>query len=114
VGLVLSSAVGPFHWQAMDLRASLLMATLMVTMCLSHGLMMKALSMAPASLLQPFSYLALPWSIVLGFVVFGNLIDPISLLGAAIIAGAGLVVMARERRKSKTPTATAEVLGPRD
>ncbi len=114
VGLVLSSVLGPFYWKPMDLRASLLMATLMVTMCLSHGLMMKALSMAPASLLQPFSYLALPWSIVLGFVVFGNLIDPISLLGAAIIAGAGLVVMARERRKSKTPAATAEVLGPRD
>jgi drug/metabolite transporter (DMT)-like permease len=114
VGLVMSSAVGPFHWQAMDLRASLLMGSLMVTMCVSHGLMMKALSMAPASLLQPFSYLALPWGIVLGFFVFGYLIDPISLVGAAIIAGAGLVVMARERHKAKVKPGSAEALGPRD
>jgi drug/metabolite transporter (DMT)-like permease len=114
VGLVMSSAVGPFFWKSMDLHASLLMATLMVTMCLSHGLMMKALSMAPATILQPFSYLALPWGITLGFLVFGYLIDPISLVGAAIIAGAGLVVLARERRKAKTPAVTAEALGPRD
>jgi drug/metabolite transporter (DMT)-like permease len=114
VGLVMSSAVGPFHWQSMDLRASLLMGTLMVTMCVSHGLMMKALSMAPASLLQPFSYLALPWGITLGFFVFGYLIDPVSLVGAAIIAGAGLVVMARERHKAVLKAGSAEALGPRD
>ena len=114
VGLVMSSAVGIFHWQAMDLRGSLLMGTLMVTMCTSHGLMMKALSMAPASLLQPFSYLALPWGIVLGFFIFGYLIDPISLVGAAIIAGAGLVVVVRERHKATVPAGSAEALGPRD
>jgi len=46
--------------------------------------------------------------------VFGHLIDPVSLLGAAVIAGAGLVVMARERRKGAAPPAAAEALGPRD
>jgi drug/metabolite transporter (DMT)-like permease len=114
VGLVLSTATGIFDWQPMDLKGSLLVGTLMVTMCASHGLMMKALSMAPASLLQPFSYLALPWGIVLGFFVFGYLIDPISLLGAAIIAGAGLVVMARERHKAIVKPGTAEALGHRE
>jgi drug/metabolite transporter (DMT)-like permease len=114
VGLVLSTGVGIFHWQPMDLRASLMVGVLMVTMCTGHGLMMKALSMAPASALQPFSYLALPWGITLSFVVFGHLIDPISLVGAAVIAGAGLVVMARERRKAAIPAVAAEALGPRD
>jgi drug/metabolite transporter (DMT)-like permease len=32
-------------------------------------------------------------------VVFGHLIDPISLIGAAVIVAAGLVVIARERVK---------------
>jgi drug/metabolite transporter (DMT)-like permease len=114
VGLVLTTAVGVFYWKPMDPFALGLMLTLMVTMCVSHGLMMKALSLAPASLLQPFNYLALPWGITLSFVVFGHLIDPISLAGAAVIAGAGLVVMARERRKAATPVGTAEALGPRE
>ena len=114
VGLVLTTAVGVFYWKPMDPFALGLMVTLMVTMCVSHGLMMKALSLAPASLLQPFNYLALPWGITLSFVVFGHLIDPISLAGAAVIAGAGLVVMARERRKAATPAGSAEVLGPRE
>jgi drug/metabolite transporter (DMT)-like permease len=57
--------------------------------------------------LQPFNYTSLPWSILLGLVVFHEALDPISLLGAAIIAGAGLVVMARERIR-KVPQASAE------
>ncbi|MDR3473791.1 MAG: DMT family transporter [Devosia sp.] len=114
VGVVLSSAVGVFYWHPMDGRGMLLVSVVMVTMGVAHGLMMKAISLAPASVLQPFSYFALPWGITLSFVVFGHLIDPISLVGAAIIAGAGLVVMARERRRLAVPASSAEALGPRD
>ena len=35
---------------------------------------------------------------MLSYLVFGHLIDPIALIGGGVIAGAGLVVMARERR----------------
>lgn len=114
IGLVLSTTVGVFHWAPLDLRAVGMIAVLMVTMCLSHWLMMRALSLAPASVLQPFNYLALPWGIILSVVVFGHLIDAVSLAGAAVIVGAGLVVMARERHRSATPAASAEALGPRD
>jgi drug/metabolite transporter (DMT)-like permease len=114
VGLVLSTGFGVASWKPMDLTATLLMGSLMVTMCLSHGVMMKALSLAPASVLQPFNYLTLPWGITLSATVFGHLIDPISLAGAGVIVGAGLVVMARERHKAATPPTSAEVLPPRD
>lgn len=99
VGLVVASAAGVWFFEPMTPAAMGLMAVLMVMTCASHGLMMAALRRAPASLLQPFSYLALPWAITLSFVVFGHLIDPLALLGALIIVGAGLVVMARERRQ---------------
>jgi drug/metabolite transporter (DMT)-like permease len=88
-----------FFWQPMDARALMMVVVVMATTCTGHGLMMKALSMAPASAIQPFSYFSLPWAIVLSFTVFGHLIDPLSLVGAAIVCGAGLVVMARERHK---------------
>ncbi len=97
IGLVMTSAVGVFFWQPMDLASLGLMAYVMLTSTVAHILIMIALSNAPASVLQPFNYTALPWSILLSTVVFQHLIDPISLLGAAIIVGAGLVVMARER-----------------
>ncbi|WEJ59591.1 DMT family transporter [Devosia sp. FJ2-5-3] len=100
VGLVLSGAVGVFFWQPMGWGDFALVALTMVTTCAGHGLMVFALSMAPASTLQPFNYFSLPWAIFLSAVIFGHWIDPVSLLGATVIAAAGLVVMARERAKN--------------
>ena len=97
IGLVLTTATGVFFWQPMPPADLGLMALVMISSTVSHGLMMVALSRAPASVLQPFNYMALPWGIFLSYQVFGHLIDTVSLLGAAVIVGAGLVVMWRER-----------------
>ena len=96
-GLLLTSAVGMFYWTPIEPRSLLLIGAIMITSVAAHSLMMVALSRAPASTLQPFNYMALPWGIFLSYTVFGHLIDPISLIGAAVIVGAGLVVMGRER-----------------
>jgi len=98
VGLVLSTAVGVFFWQPLDLNGALLVLVVMTTTCVAHMLIMAALSLAPASTLQPFNYVSLPWAITLSFVVFGHMIDLVSLAGAGVVVAAGLVVMARERR----------------
>ena len=99
IGLVLSGVVGVFFWQPMAWSDVVLTIVIMATTCAGHGLMVFALSMAPASVVQPFNYFSLPWAIVLSALVFGHWIDPVSLVGAAIIVAAGLVVMARERAK---------------
>lgn len=109
VGLVLSSGVGIFFWQPMPWSDFALVVVTMITTCAGHGVMVYALTMAPASVLQPFNYFSLPWAIVLSIVVFGQWIDPISLLGAVIIVAAGLVVMARERQKQIPVVAAAPV-----
>jgi len=97
-GLILTSAVGVFFWQPFEGPQLLQVAFVMVTSTAAHGLMIVALSRAPASTLQPFNYFSLPWGIFLSYTMFGHLIDPIALIGGGIIVGAGLVVMARERR----------------
>lgn len=109
VGLVMSGAVGIFFWQPMSWPAFAMVVVVMMTTCAGHGLMTIALTMAPASVLQPFNYFSLPWAIVLSVVVFGQWIDAISLFGAAIIVAAGLVVMARERAR-KVPKAAVEAI----
>ena len=106
VGLVMTSGVGIFFFEPMDLASLGLMVMVMITSFSAHGIMMVALSRAPASVLQPFNYAALPWGIVLSYTIFSHLIDPISLLGAAVIVGAGLVVMWRERQLARQGRAT--------
>jgi len=97
VGLVLSACAGVFFWQPMGWADFGLVVIIMITTCAGHGVMTYALSMAPASVLQPFNYFSLPWAIVLSALVFHHWIDGISLIGAGVIVAAGLVVMARER-----------------
>jgi len=48
----------------------------------------------------PLSYASLVWSIGMGFALFGDLPDGMTLLGAAVIAGSGLYVFHRERARS--------------
>lgn len=98
VGLVVSSLIVPFEWQTPDLRGWLGLAFLGVTGGLSHYLMIRAFAVAPASLLAPFSYAQLIWSVAIGFLWFGDFPDSWTLAGAAIICLSGLYVLYRERR----------------
>lgn len=99
VGFLMTTSVGIFFWRTPDMQSMMLILYIMGTSCVAHGLLVAALGMAPASVLQPFNYTALPWGILFGYVIFGQMIDPIGLLGAVIIVGAGIVVLLRERVK---------------
>lgn len=48
-------------------------------------------------LIAPFRYTSLLWAIGLGLLVFGNLPDGWTLVGAAIVVGAGIFTLLRER-----------------
>ena len=53
---------------------------------------------APASIVVPYQYTLIVWAIVFGYVFFGDLPAPLTLLGAAIIVAAGLFIYFRERK----------------
>lgn len=114
VGVVMATGVGVFFWQPLDWASLGMVGLTVITTCAGHGMMVYALSMAPASTLQPFNYFALPWAIVLSILIFGQGIDPISLLGAGIIVAAGLVVMARERAKNASVMTEAAAMTGRE
>jgi len=57
---------------------------------------------APASLLAPFNYLQLPLVTLGGFLVFDNLPDRWTLLGASVIIASGLYTAHRERVRART------------
>lgn len=53
---------------------------------------------APVSIIAPFDYTTLLWSLLLGFAVFGELPEPLVLAGAGLVIVAGLFVIWHERR----------------
>jgi len=69
-----------------------------------HYLLTLAHRLAPASVLAPFIYTQILWMIILGFVMFGDLPDQWTLIGAGIVIASGLFVFLRERQLGKQTT----------
>ena len=65
---------------------------------MGHYLLIKAFELAPASMLAPFSYTSILWSILLGYVLFGHFPDEWTIAGVVIIIASGLYIIQRELR----------------
>ncbi len=68
---------------------------------LSHMMMTYALSLAPSATLAPLQYLELPVATLLGYLVFRDFPNALTLTGIAIIIGAGIYMIHRERVTAK-------------
>lgn len=60
-------------------------------------LMTEAYRRADVSVIAPFEYVSLIFSIIIGYVVFRDVPTPAMLIGAAIVIGAGLFIIWREQ-----------------
>ncbi|HWV41394.1 DMT family transporter [Pseudorhodoplanes sp.] len=65
---------------------------------LSHIFLTESYRNAPQSIVAPFNYTTMLWALVIGYVFFGEVPLPLVLVGASIIAVAGLIVVFRERQ----------------
>jgi drug/metabolite transporter (DMT)-like permease len=77
-----------------------LLALIAVGLCggVAHILLTESYRLAPASMVAPYDYTSMIWAFVLGYVFFDELPTVFVFAGAAIIAGAGLFVLWRERQ----------------
>lgn len=98
VGAIAMTIVVPFYWQSPSAFAWLLLVLLGVAGSLGHLCLIRALRLAPASTVVPFSYTALIWATLYGYVLFASLPDRYTLLGAALIMGSGLYIFYREQQ----------------
>ena len=72
-----------------------------------HYMLIQAHRLAPASAIAPFIYTQIIWMILAGAVVFGQLPDRWTLVGAAVVVACGIYVFNRERKLGVLTTATA-------
>ena len=72
---------------------------------LSQMAIIRAFDMAPALTVAPFLYSMLLWAALLGFIVFGDLPDMWTTIGAVIVAGSGVYILHRERIAAATDKA---------
>lgn len=91
------------RWVLPDLPGFLMLALLGVIGGLSQMAIVKAFSLAPASLLAPFDYIGLPLAMLLGYLIWGDLLNLGALIGAAIIVGSGLYIFRHADTKAHSP-----------
>jgi drug/metabolite transporter (DMT)-like permease len=96
-GVVIVSLLVPFVWVAPTWHEVLLGVLIGLTSTAGQWIVVLAFRYADASVLAPFSYTQLLWASVLGFLIFGEVPDLWTVVGAAIIVASGLYTAHRER-----------------
>jgi drug/metabolite transporter (DMT)-like permease len=60
------------------------------------------------SLVAQFRYSTIPFAIVLGWIIWGDVLDPLTLIGIAVVVGSGVYIFYRERVRHQTLASRAE------
>ncbi len=95
---LLGAVMSPFGWVTPAAGSLVLFAA---AGCISVSALFcvnRSLKLAPASVVVPYQYSMIVWAVIFGLVVFDDVPQPATIVGASIIIGAGLYIFLRERR----------------
>jgi drug/metabolite transporter (DMT)-like permease len=95
---LLGALMAPFGWVRPSAGA---LAMFAAAGCISVTALLcvnRSLKLAPASVVVPYQYSMIVWAVMFGYFVFGDVPQPATIAGAAIIIGAGLYIFLRERK----------------
>lgn len=96
VGAALMTLMVPFYWQPVALADWPWMVAMGGLGAIGHLILIRALVIAPASLIAPFTYSQIVWALLAGYLVFGDVPDVWMLIGCTVIVASGLFVFYRE------------------
>jgi len=97
-GILATSFCVPFFWTPPSATGWSMMIALGGIYGLGHYLLIRGLEIAPASRLAPFIYTQIIWATILGFAIFNQLPDQLTILGVCIVIGSGLYIWRRETK----------------
>ncbi len=101
--LIFGLIAAPLDWVPINTRDMLLTG---LVGCVAMGALTcvnRSLRLAPASVVVPYQYTIIVWAMIFGYFVFGDVPAPATIIGAAIIIGAGLFIFFREQKVAKKP-----------
>ena len=99
--LLFGAAFAPFGWVTPSFRDFMLLSLFGVLSMVALACVNRSLKLAPASVVVPYQYTMIVWAIMLGYAVFGDVPDLLTVAGAAIIIAAGLYIFWREQAQSR-------------
>ena len=102
---VLSAALLPFGWVTPGWLDTLLLVGVGLLAGVGQYWWTQAYRFAPAAVAAPFSYLAMVWSLGLGYLIWGDVPTPLLLAGAAVVVVSGLYIIYRETVRRGRPLA---------
>jgi drug/metabolite transporter (DMT)-like permease len=105
-GAVVTSCLVPWFWGWPNVSGWSLLVASGIAGGLGHFCLIRALRLAPASVVAPFSYSSLVWATLFGFIIWRDWPDFWTWVGAAIIIGSGLYIFHREHSRNATAIET--------
>lgn len=100
--------VGPLGgWRPLEPAQLGLVAVAAVLLLFGYQFIIQAMRTGDVSFIAPFRYTALIWALALGWLVFSDVPDPLTLTGSAIVVASGLYMLWRERRIARPVAAEA-------
>jgi drug/metabolite transporter (DMT)-like permease len=99
--LIAGLVLAPAGWVTPSLADFALLGTLGVVAMVAHICVNRAVKLADAASVAPFQYTLLPWAILFGYVFFGDLPQAATLVGAAIIIAASVILYLAENRSKR-------------
>jgi drug/metabolite transporter (DMT)-like permease len=97
IGLLLTTPLLPLTWAEASFAAWLLLIISGLLYGTGQFLLIRALAAAPANILTPFTYTQSVAAVLFGMLVLGELPDPWTFVGTALIVLAGIYVVRRAR-----------------
>jgi drug/metabolite transporter (DMT)-like permease len=94
---LLGAAIAPIGWVTPTPGSLVLFAAAGLISVCALLCVNRSLKLAPASVVVPYQYSMIVWAVIFGILVFGDVPRPATIVGAAIIIGAGLYIFLRER-----------------
>ena len=92
IGVIITSILSLFFWQPLHSFSFIFFIFLGFFFCTGLFLQIKALSITPASVLAPYNYTIIVWAILFGFVVYKEIPDIFTIIGAIIIVASGVFI----------------------
>ena len=97
-GVITMTFLASIYWVDFIFISYFLLPLIGIMMSLAHYSLIIGLARAPANKIQPFHFSLIFWAIIYGFVFYNDVPDVPTVVGALIIALAGIYIIHKQRK----------------